>query len=284
MSEPGTVYLSLKLASQMFSKSLEALAPDELRRVSAVAEKQREIEALILTTPEAANVMLPETSVGASLMEIRARYGNEQDYLADLERIGLTPETLSQAVERDMVVEAVLEKVAARSATVSETEVEIFWFMHKDRFRRPETRKLRHILITINDTLPGSERDTVKKKIDGIRTRLVKDPSRFAEQALKHSECPTAMSGGVLGDVPRGQLYPEIEAVAFELETGAISEPVESEMGYHLVYCEAIQPERIAPLNEARATIRTHLETQRRSLCQKSWINALRRKAVAEAA
>lgn len=284
MNEQDSVYLSLKLAAQLFGKPLETLAVDERRRVRMVAIAQHEIEALILATPEAARVVLPETSIAASLKEIRARYASDEDYHADLERIGLDALSLRRAIERDMVVEAVLEKVGARAAAVSATEVEIFWFMHKERFRRAETRVLRHILVTINEQLAGNERQAARAKIDAIRARLLKNPERFAEQALKHSECPTAMNGGLLGSVPRGQLYPELEAVAFALDKASLSEVVESELGYHLVYCETIEAQRQLQLEEASKTIRQHLEQQRRGICQKSWINALRRQAVAQPA
>ena len=284
MDESGGVYLTLKLAAQLFAKPLEALAADELRRVRNVATRQQEIEALILATPEAAGVMLPEASIEASLKEIHDRYGSDEDYHADLDRIGLDAGSLRHAVERDMRVEALLDKVGARAAAVSDTEVEIFWFMHKDRFRRAETRVLRHILITINEQLAGNEREAARSSIAAIRARLLKNPERFAEQALKHSECPTAMNGGLLGSVPRGQLYPELEAVAFALPAATLSEPVESELGWHLIYCEAIHAERQSQLAEVRQTIRDHLEQQRRGMCQKSWINALRRQAVAQTA
>ncbi|MDZ4253522.1 MAG: nitrogen fixation protein NifM [Sulfuritalea sp.] len=278
MNEPGGVYLTLKIAAQLFAKPFEALAADELRRVSNVAMRQQEIETLILAAPEAAGVTLPEASIAAGLEEIRGRYASEADYHADLDRVGLDVAALRQAVLRDMRVEALLEKVGARAPAVSATEVEIFWFMHQERFRRAETRVLRHILITISEQLAGNERDAARGTIEAIRARLLKNPERFAEQALKHSECPTAMNGGLLGNVPRGQLYPELEAAAFALPAAALSEPVESELGWHLILCETINAERQSQLAEVRQTIRDHLQQQRRSICQKSWINSLRRK------
>jgi nitrogen fixation protein NifM len=284
MDEAGSVYLSLKLAAKLYRKPLEALAAEELQRVRTVAARQRELETLILTTAEAGSVMLPAASIETSLAEIRQRYDSEDDFHADLERIGLDAASLRQAVERDMVVEAVLEKVGAGATAVSDTEVEIFWFMHKQRFLRPETRVLRHILITINEDLPGNERDAARAKIDAIHARLLKEPARFGEQALKHSECPTALNGGLLGTVPRGQLYPELEAVAFAMNEGALSTAVESELGYHLICCETIHPERQLPFAEARANIRDHLEQQRRGVCQKSWIKSLRHQALGESA
>lgn len=276
MSDQNILYLSLKLAAKLFGKPLEALGPDELERVRTVATRQHEIESLILTTPQAARVILPEASIDASLMEIRGRYGSDENYRAELERVGLDATSLRHSVRRGMVVEAVLEQVAGHSAAVSETEVEIFWLMHRDRFRCAEARVLRHLLITINEGLAGNERHNARAKIDAIRARLLRDPQRFAEQALKHSECPTAMNGGLLGTVRRGQLYPELEAVAFALAEAALSEVVESELGYHLITCEAIQPERQLQFGEVETSIRATLEQQRRSLCQKAWIKSLR--------
>ena len=151
--------------------------------------------------------------------------------------------------------------------------------MHKERFVRPETRTLRHILVTINDTLPGSERSAALAKIETVRARLVKDPKRFAEQALKHSECPTAMNGGLLGTLPRGQLYAELEPVAFALAVGQLSDVVESPIGFHVLRCDAIVPQRLAALDDVRTRIHDHLAGQRKKICQKSWINGLRREA-----
>ncbi|MCK9282692.1 MAG: nitrogen fixation protein NifM [Rhodocyclaceae bacterium] len=278
MADVGA-YLTLKLARDLFRKSPEGLEPDERRRVARVAAHQRELETLILSTPEAASVTLPESSVESSLAEIRTRYESEGEYHADLQRIGLAAASLRREIERDLTVEAVLERIGSRAAKVSDTDVEIFYFMHKERFVRPETRTLRHILITINDALPGSERGAALAKIEAIRSRLLKDAKRFEEQALKHSECPTAMNGGLLGAMPKGQLYAELEPVAFALAVGQLSAVAESPLGLHILRCDAVTPQRQATLNEVRPRIHDHLADQRRKICQKSWINGLKRSA-----
>lgn len=269
------------LAEKLYGKPIEALAEDELRRVRVVAARQREIEGLILTTPEAASVVLPETSIRASLNEICGRYDSEQDLHADLGRVGLDVLSLRHAVERDMVVEVVPEKVGAGATAVSDTDAEIFRFMHRDRFRRAEDRLLRHILITINAQIAGNQRSVVRARIEAIWTRLLKHPKRFAEQALKPSECRTVVSGGVPGAVPRGQVYPELERAAFALDAAPLSEVVESELGCHLSYCESINAAGAVSLRETRGAINDHLERQRRGLRQKSWITALRARALA---
>jgi peptidylprolyl isomerase/peptidyl-prolyl cis-trans isomerase C len=276
---PDASYLSLKLAHALFSKSPEALDSAERNRVAAVAARQQQIESRILATPNAALVVLPPASVDACLKDIRDRYSAEPEFEADLAQAGLNAESLRAAVERDLVVEAVLEQVALGAAPVTDTEVEIFYLQHNPRFRRPETRTLRHILVTVNDSLPGNERAAASAKIDAIRQRLVKEPKRFSEQALKHSECPTAMNGGLLGKVPRGKLFAEVEAAAFALEPGALSGVVESPVGFHVLLCDSIHDETQLPLAEVRDKIRAHMTEMRQRAFQKSWIAGLRGKS-----
>lgn len=275
MSDVPAPYQELKLAERLFGKAPEALNPSERQRVRSAAARQRAIETLILAAPEALGVVLPAAAVDATVAGIRERFGSEDEYAADLARSGLTPATLRQAISCDLAVEAVLERVGARAAPVSATEVEIFWFMHRERFRRPEHRRLRHLLITVNDGIPGSDRDAARARIEAIALRLRKDAGRFAEQALKHSECPTALNGGLLGAVPRGQLYPQLDDAAFVLAVGELSDIVETEIGFHLVQCDAIEPEREQSAADAAPRIREHLEGQRRAMCQKGWINSL---------
>jgi peptidyl-prolyl cis-trans isomerase C len=277
-------YLTIKLASELYGKSPDALDASERSRVAAVAQRQTEIERHILATVEAGGVVLPAASVAAALAEIRRRYASDDEFQQDLARAGLTLDSLRVAIERDLKVEAVLEQVAGRSEPASATDIEIFFLQHAEKFVKPETRTLRHILVTINEALAGNERPAALAKIELVHERLLKAPERFAEQALKHSECPTAMNGGVLGELPRGKLYPEIDAVAFALMAGQISDIVESPIGFHVVLCESIQAERQVALDEAKERIRTHLEGNRRSALQKAWVAGLLRASQAQRA
>lgn len=268
-------YLTLKLAHEIFHKGPEQLDDSERQRVGGIAARQQQIEERILGSANAALVLLPAASVEACFKDIQDRYPDEPEFEADLARNGLTTETLRAAIERDLKVEAVLEQVAAATPPVSDTEVEIFYLQHRERFTRPETHTLRHILITINDEVAGSTRDAAQAKIEAIRARLLKDIGRFNEQALKHSECPTAMNGGLLGKVPRGKLFPEVESAAFALQAGELSAVVESELGFHIVLCDAVEPEALVPLAEVREKVREHLATGRRTAAQKAWIAGL---------
>ena len=275
MPETALAYLELKTAQSLFGKSPTELAEDERQRVRALADRQYGLEARVLRAPEAGDAMVPAASLQAAFEEIRKRYAEEDEFIADLARNGLDQAAFNAALERELRVEAILEKVGARAPQVSEIDVELYYHYHPDQFRRPETRLARHILVTINPTLPDNTEVAARSRIEAIAARLEKSPRRFEEQALKHSECPTALQGGRLGDIPRGQLYPELDAALFSLTAGQISTVLASPLGYHLVLCEAITPERVLSLNQARGPIRARLEKNRKRICQQAWLKQL---------
>ena len=274
MRDPGS-YLVLKLSQALFQKAPGLLAPKERQRVEQVASRQLEIEQRILATPEAAQIHVPEASLNAAVAEIRGRYATRAEYLADLDNAGLDESTLRVAIARDLRFEAVLERVASRETKVSDLDAEIFYFIHREKFRRLENRTLRHILVTINDDLPGSDRVSAWRHIEALQTQLKNTPDQFADLALKHSECPTALQGGMLGTLRHGQLYPELEPVAFALRLGELSEIVESPMGFHLLYCVAIEDESFVPFSVVREKIRAHLSARRQKAAQRQWIASL---------
>ncbi len=278
MSEVDS-YLRLKLSQELYRKPPSMLEPVERQRVDSVAARQRSIEQRILSSAEAAQVVLPASSLSQALAEVRGRYGSDEEFLVDIESSGLDHEGLMAAIERDLKFDAILDGVASRIADVSETDIEIFYLMHRDKFCRPENRTLRHVLVTINESLKGNDRASARRKIDNVRARLLKSPERFAELAMRYSECTTAMNGGLLGVVEKGQLFPELEKAAFALNVDELSRVVESPVGFHVIHCVAVESASEQPLAVMREKIRTHLIESRRRAAQKEWIATLFKQA-----
>jgi hypothetical protein len=103
----------------------------------------------------------------------------------------------------------------------------------------------RHILIGFkNPGVPASsaEKDSLKKKADAIRAQVT--PANFIDLAKKHSTEPNAaQSGGSLGVFQRGVMIPAFSNAVAGLKPGEISQPVETNFGYHIImrtpYAEA---------------------------------------------
>ncbi|HXE40164.1 MAG TPA: hypothetical protein VN639_16990, partial [Azonexus sp.] len=173
-------YLELKLAWELFQKAPDTLSEPERDRLSEIARKQDSIEHRILASAQAATVIVPDTTLKSRIAEIRKRYPTAEEFAQDMERSGLTEATLGAAVERDLRVESILEKVASATPAVSAVDAEIYYRLHPEAFDRPEARRLRHILITFDN---DKEKAKATSQLESLRATL-KTAQKFGEAAL----------------------------------------------------------------------------------------------------
>jgi peptidyl-prolyl cis-trans isomerase C len=284
---PEFRYHLLRAAGERFQVSLWALDAVQRAEVERLARRTFELEDLVLGSAEARGLVIPAAQVEAAVAELRGRYPETDAFGADLERNGLDLETLSGALRRELAFDAVMQRVGSRHAAVDELEDRLFYEVHRERFITPERRTARHILITVNEDYPENRRESAQARIAQLAD-LLKGPSggrvqRFEAFAREHSECPTALEGGRLGELVPGQLYPALDAALFALGSGEIGGPVESELGLHLLLCERIQPARTLPFAEVQPQIRRGIEERQRRHCQQAWIKSLRERTSAAA-
>ena len=249
--------------------------PDETRQAEVQAINEFKIESRILNAPEAGAVIISDKELQDAYQEIRDRYEDDDSFFRDLEKNRLNHESLSAALHRQCRVNVVMELIASRSPDINEVEVGIYYHLHTEQFNRPEQREACHIFISINPDYPENTREMALSRIQEISEKLQKKPYKFAELALKHSECPTALQGGVLGVVPRGKLYPELDAVLFKIKAGEVSGVVESEIGFHLVLCKQIKKAETLSLQKATPKIREIMKERSRRTCQRAWLASL---------
>lgn len=271
-------YHILRVSLNRFGKSPAELDETQINEIRSQALREFRLEQLILNSDEGRDVHVPESVVAEAMERITTRYSDHEAFLQDLDDNGLDETRFHDAIAMELHATAVLDKVGSRSVDVSEIDCMIYFYMHKQKFDQPETRELRHILITINEDFPENKADAAYARLEAIRHRVKQKPKRFAEQAMKHSECPTALQGGLLGKLPRGQLFPALEEIAFKLKAGEVSEVLQSPLGYHVLYCEAVHNAGTVTFREAEPKIREHLKKRRIRMCQKVWLEELKRK------
>ncbi|MET0090142.1 MAG: nitrogen fixation protein NifM [Candidatus Thiodiazotropha sp.] len=272
---PVFSYHMLRNALSRFKKNLTQLDPHEYDQVTRSAAKSFDLEGLVIQSPEAENLVISDAQLEASLQEVASRYPSRDEFIQDLENNGLDEDGLKTALHRELVFDAVMQLVAANSADVNELDIHLFYEMHHDRFQMPELRTVRHILITINPDYPENMPDAALQRMQQVVEKLASRCNRFDQFAKRYSECPTAMEGGKLGEVARGQLYESLDSVLFDMQAGEISPIVESDMGLHILYCEKIKPAKRVPLSKAQDKIRSILQERQRRNCQKAWLNSL---------
>jgi len=145
---------------------------------------------------------------------------------------------LRDIVRDQIYIEEVQEKITS-NITVTPSEIKAFTNrVGVDSMPMiPATYEFGHIL----KTPPVSEAEIaeIKSRLEGYREQSLRDENpknRFSMLARLYSDDPgSASKGGDLGFVERGQLYPEFEAVAFNLRSGEISHVLKTRSGYHII-------------------------------------------------
>ncbi|MEJ2692797.1 MAG: nitrogen fixation protein NifM [Candidatus Thiodiazotropha sp.] len=274
---PEFSYHLLRNALNDYKKNLGQLDPGEYSQVHRKASKSYELESLVIASKEAEGLVISEQQLNESMEAVASRYLSREDFVEDLEGNGLDEEGLRKALYRELMFDSVMQRVAANSADVNDLDIHLFYEMHYDRFQTPETRTASHLLITINSDYPENSREAAYERMAQVVEKLAGRGNRFAEFAKRYSECPTAMEGGKLGNVTRGQLYERLDATLFKMEEGEISDLVETELGFHILYCEKIKPARKIPIAKAASRIRELLQERHRRNCQKAWLASLRK-------
>ncbi len=92
--------------------------------------------------------------------------------------------------------------------------------------------KVRHILIKTNELIDDEE---AQKRLRALKERIL-DGDDFAALARAHSDDKgSAIKGGDLGWVAPGVLVPPFEAAMNQLDIGEISDPVQTQFGWHII-------------------------------------------------
>jgi len=129
-------------------------------------------------------------------------------------------------------------KTLADTASVSEQDKEKYYADHKDKFRIEEQVKARHILARVDEGAPEADVAKAMEKIKAAQAGL-KAGKSFEDMAREYTEDPSGTeTGGDLGWFGRNRMVKPFEDAAFGLEKGAVSDPVRTSFGFHLIKVE----------------------------------------------
>ncbi len=119
-------------------------------------------------------------------------------------------------------------------ADVTPNEVTDFFNMYK--FQLPEVKdEVSLSQITMYPKLTNAHKDEIIAKLNKIKQDILNGES-FESQARIYSEDPgSAANGGLYKNIAKGKMVKPFEAAALNLQEGEMSDPVESDFGYHLI-------------------------------------------------
>ncbi len=147
--------------------------------------------------------------------------------------------------ERSLIAGEVIEKVMAEAA--DDTAIRAAYdAKYGDGFDGQEYNAS-HILVA------------TKEEAEAIRAELEKGAD-FAETAKAKSTGPTGPSGGALGWFGEGRMVPEFEEAVKKLEPGQISQPVQTQFGWHVIKLNDRRKAKAPELDQVRGELASELQ------------------------
>jgi peptidyl-prolyl cis-trans isomerase SurA len=143
---------------------------------------------------------------------------------------------------------------------------------------RVQQTRARHILL--RSSAQASVQDATRRLLE-LRRQIESGQRRFEDVAREASEDASAAAGGDLGWVSPGGFVPEFEEAMNRLGPGAISPPVVSRFGVHLI--QVIERRDVElTTKEVRDQARAALREQKFEAAYQEWAKDLRARAYIE--
>ena len=224
---------------------------------SLVEQAQFEIAAAEL------NVTVTDEELEKRLDELKEQFfgGDQQAYEEELENQGLTEEQVLKDLRARMISEKVFEEVTSE-VQVADEDIQAYFEENKAQFEQPASRDVRHILVKS------------KARANQIHRQL-ENGANFAELAKQFSEDPSKDQGGKF-TAQQGASVAPFDEVAFNLDTGELSQPVKTQFGWHIIEAVGdVVPASTQELSEVEEQISTTLLEEKKNQRISEWVEEL---------
>lgn len=209
-------------------------------------------------------ITVTDKQVTDRLAQIKKQYfGNsESRYQAQLKSQGLTDAEVRDDIRSQLTSEAIFNKVT-KDTKVSDKEIQAYYDAHKSQYGQPESRDVRHILVKTK-----AQAETIYQHLRGNKG------SDFAQYAKKFSQDPGSKNSGGKLTISKGQTVPAFDTAAFTLPTNAISTPIHTQFGYHIIQpLSDVRPAKTTPLKDVKASIQQQLLQQKKNAAMTKWVD-----------
>lgn len=150
------------------------------------------------------------------------------------------------ATNKTLMLAAEMQRKVVEEIEVTPEEVREFFFSIPEEDRPFFSAEVEVAQIVVEPEITEKAKKDVIDKLNGFRRDIVENGASFATKAVLYSKDATRSKGGLIEGVKRNSpMAKEFKDVAFSLLEGEVSEPFETEFGWHLLTVDKVRGQEL---------------------------------------
>lgn len=247
VGERGGVTMTASMVRQLMAAADPDLRKQMLRDPALLAQKVRERMLLLMVLKEAQDKQWDQRP--------------EVQFRAEVAR------------QNAIVDSFVAAQITLEPGYPTDEQIQAAYDANKSKLMLPRQYHLAQMFIAAPQSSGVAGDADGLRRILELRNQVVKAKLDFATVAKKSSEDKnSAPNGGDLGWLREDAVIPPVRSVVSGLAEGAVSDPIRSGEGWHVVKVIGTKPSAPASLAEARETLVRALRTDRLAQAQRAYI------------
>jgi parvulin-like peptidyl-prolyl isomerase len=218
-------------------------------------------EKIVLQEAKKEGIEISDGEVEAKINEMmNQNLLGPEEFESRLDDKGFSLDYFKNYYKTQLILSKFLNESLFSQIELTDSEIRSYYEINKDSFRAKEGEiRARHILV-----------ETREEALDILKE--LRKGADFAELAKEESIGPSAVRGGDLGFFGRESMVKEFEDEAFALRIGEVSDPVQTDYGWHVIKRE----HDIMPYSETEESIRTLLLVEKQKEIFKDYLDDLK--------
>jgi peptidyl-prolyl cis-trans isomerase SurA len=217
-----------------------------------------------------------DTDVIKRLDEIRQQQnlGTLEDLQKKVEEQGGDWADFNDGIKRQLQMQQVIGAEVGRHVLVSREDARKYYDAHKQEFSSPAGLRLAEILISADKHKGGEAEQRAKAAL-----AEVKSGARFSDVAKKYSDDRSANQGGDIGFLAAGTLSSELEKALKKLDTGEVSDIIQTKYGPMIIKVLERRQAGIPPFEDVADRVIGMLTDQKMQPALRKYLQTLRKES-----
>jgi len=179
---------------------------------------------LLLQEAKKQAIVISEEEIEFELNNLKKQTSTEEEFNELLKQRNIELEDLRKQINEQLTINKLLNETVFSKIEISDSKIKQYYEANPDSFEAKEGEiRIKHILVTTEEAAEQLLED-------------LEEGADFSELAqLQSLDTASAIRGGELGFISRGQMVKEFEDAAFALAVNQVSSITQTQFGYHII-------------------------------------------------